>query len=37
VPLGVVLGTSLGKDEPVTYPITGFAYGSMTKRSVQFG
>jgi 4,5-DOPA dioxygenase extradiol len=37
VPLGVALGASLGTDEPVTFPITGFAYGSMTKRSVQFG
>jgi 4,5-DOPA dioxygenase extradiol len=37
VPVGVALGASIGQDEPVTFPITGWAYGSMSKRSVQFG
>ena len=36
-PLAVALGASLGHDEPVTFPITGFAYGSLSRRSVQFG
>jgi len=37
VPVLVALGASLGAAEPVTFPITGFTYGSFTKRSVQFG
>jgi 4,5-DOPA dioxygenase extradiol len=37
VPVAVALGASIDGAEPVSFPITGFAYGSMTKRSVQFG
>ncbi len=37
VPVCVALGASLGRDEDVRFPITGFVYGSFTKRSVQFG
>ncbi len=37
VPVLVAAGMSFGKDEPVTFPVTGFTYGSFTKRSVQFG
>ena len=37
VPVAVALGASLGREEPVTFPITGWAYGCMSKRSVQFG
>jgi len=37
VPVAVTLGASLNPDEPVSFPVTGFAYGSMTKRSVQLG
>ena len=37
VPVLVSAGMSLGLDERVTFPITGFTYGSFTKRSVQFG
>jgi 4,5-DOPA dioxygenase extradiol len=37
VPVAVALGASLGTGDAVTFPVTGFAYGSMTKRSVQFG
>jgi 4,5-DOPA dioxygenase extradiol len=37
VPVLVALGASLDTSEPVTFPITGFAYGTFTKRSVQFG
>jgi 4,5-DOPA dioxygenase extradiol len=36
-PLAVALGASLDADEAVTFPITGFAYGSLSRRSVQFG
>jgi 4,5-DOPA dioxygenase extradiol len=36
-PIAVALGASLAHDEPVTFPITGFAYGSLSRRSVQFG
>ncbi len=37
LPVAVALGASLGNDEAVTFPITGFAYGSLSRRSVQFG
>jgi 4,5-DOPA dioxygenase extradiol len=37
VPLLVAAGASSSAAEPVTFPITGFAFGSFTKRSVQFG
>jgi 4,5-DOPA dioxygenase extradiol len=37
VPVLVGLGASIDKPEPVTFPITGFTYGTFTKRSVQFG
>jgi 4,5-DOPA dioxygenase extradiol len=37
VPVLVTFGASLAHSEPVSFPITGFAYGSATKRSVQFG
>jgi 4,5-DOPA dioxygenase extradiol len=36
-PVLVALGASLGRDEPVTFPIEGTWLGSFTKRSVQFG
>lgn len=36
-PLAFALGASLDPAEPVTFPIVGFAYGSMSRRSVQFG
>lgn len=36
-PVLVALGASLGRDEPVTFPITGTWLGAFTKRSVQFG
>jgi 4,5-DOPA dioxygenase extradiol len=37
VPVLAALGASVDRSGPVHFPITGFAYGSMTKRSVQFG
>jgi 4,5-DOPA dioxygenase extradiol len=37
VPVLVALGASLDRTEDVRFPITGFAFGSFTKRSVQFG
>jgi 4,5-DOPA dioxygenase extradiol len=37
VPVLVALGASIDVTEPVTFPITGYAYGTFTKRSVQFG
>jgi 4,5-DOPA dioxygenase extradiol len=37
VPVIVALGAALADNPSVTYPITGWAYGSGTKRSVQFG
>lgn len=37
VPGLVSLGASLSQLETVRFPITGFTYGSFTKRSVQFG
>jgi 4,5-DOPA dioxygenase extradiol len=37
VPVLVALGASLGTDESVRFPITGFWLGAFTKRSVQFG
>jgi 4,5-DOPA dioxygenase extradiol len=37
VPLLVTVGASLDQPDAVQFPITGFAYGSFTKRSVQFG
>jgi len=37
VPVLVALGASLAASDAVTFPITGFTYGSFTKRSVQFG
>jgi 4,5-DOPA dioxygenase extradiol len=37
VPVAVAMGASIDTAEAVTFPITGFTYGSMTKRSVQFG
>jgi 4,5-DOPA dioxygenase extradiol len=40
VPVIVALGASIGADarpEAVRFPITGFAYGSAARRSVQFG
>jgi hypothetical protein len=33
----VALGAALDDAPGVTFPITGWAYGSGTKRSVQFG
>jgi 4,5-DOPA dioxygenase extradiol len=37
VPVVAAFGAAIDRPGPVTFPITGFAYGSMTKRSVQFG
>jgi len=37
VPLLVSLGASLDHPDPVSFPITGMAFGSFSKRSVQFG
>jgi 4,5-DOPA dioxygenase extradiol len=37
VPVAVALGASVDAPEEVTFPVLGFTYGSMTKRSVQFG
>ena len=37
VPVLVALGASVGVSEDVGFPVTGFTYGSFTKRSVQFG
>ena len=37
VPVAVALGASIDRVESATFPITGFTYGSFTKRSVQFG
>jgi len=37
VPVLVALGASIDESEAVTFPITGFTYGTFTKRSVQFG
>jgi 4,5-DOPA dioxygenase extradiol len=37
VPVIVALGAALADGPGVTFPITGWAYGSGTKRSVQFG
>jgi 4,5-DOPA dioxygenase extradiol len=37
VPVIVALGAALEDEPTVTFPITGWAYGSGTKRSVQFG
>jgi 4,5-DOPA dioxygenase extradiol len=33
----VALGASLDRSESASFPVTGFTYGSFTKRSVQFG
>lgn len=39
LPVALALGASLGVqgEESVTFPVTGFAYGSLSRRSVQFG
>jgi 4,5-DOPA dioxygenase extradiol len=37
VPLLLAAGASSARSEAVSYPITGFMYGTFTKRSVQFG
>ena len=37
VPLAVALGAAGGASGPVTFPITGFWGGSLTRRSVEFG
>ena len=37
VPVLVALGASIDRSEDVQFPITGMAFGSFTKRSVQFG
>jgi 4,5-DOPA dioxygenase extradiol len=37
VPVAVALGASIDRSERATFPISGFTYGSFTKRSVQFG
>ena len=37
VPVLVAMGASVDEGAPVSFPITGFAFGSFTKRSVQFG
>jgi 4,5-DOPA dioxygenase extradiol len=37
VPAVAALGAAIDRPGAVLFPITGFAYGSMTRRSVQFG
>jgi 4,5-DOPA dioxygenase extradiol len=37
VPVVAAMGASIDVSEPVKFPITGFAAGSFTRRSVQFG
>jgi 4,5-DOPA dioxygenase extradiol len=37
VPVLVAAGASMAESDAVRFPITGFAFGSFTKRSVQFG
>jgi 4,5-DOPA dioxygenase extradiol len=37
VPVLVTLGASAEAAEKATFPVTGFTYGTFTKRSVQFG
>ncbi len=37
VPVAVAMGAALDRGDPARFPIEGFAYGSFTKRSVQFG
>lgn len=37
LPLLFNFGASLPYDEPVTFPVEGFEYGSFSRRSVQFG
>lgn len=37
VPALAALGAAVDRRGEVSFPITGFAYGSMTRRSVQFG
>ena len=37
VPVVVAAGAAIEQSGPVTYPITGYVAGSLTKRSVQFG
>jgi len=37
VPVVVATGAAAGEVDTVTFPITGFYGGSMTRRSVQFG
>jgi 4,5-DOPA dioxygenase extradiol len=37
VPVLVALGAAIDARPPVTFPITGFVAGAMTRRSVQFG
>jgi 4,5-DOPA dioxygenase extradiol len=37
VPVLVTLGSSIGRSDRASFPITGFAYGSFTKRSLQLG
>jgi len=37
VPVLVALGASVDAADAVSFPVTGFTYGSFTKRSVQFG
>ena len=37
VPVIAALGAAVDEPGPVTFPITGYNFGSLTKRSVQFG
>ncbi|HTT69372.1 MAG TPA: class III extradiol ring-cleavage dioxygenase [Gemmatimonadales bacterium] len=37
VPVIAAAGSAAGEPGPVTFPITGYNFGSLTKRSVQFG
>lgn len=37
VPVAVAMGASVDTTDAVTFPITGFLAGSLTRRSVQFG
>lgn len=36
IPLFVAMGAATA-DEPITFPVTGFEFGSFSHRSVQFG
>jgi 4,5-DOPA dioxygenase extradiol len=37
VPVIAAVGSAADEPGPVSFPITGYNFGSLTKRSVQFG